>query len=86
MPSGRRQQGEVEKSLEAERQNATQLARQADNLKDLIAKLEQGLDPATRAARAAANAPEDSKVNLAALKDPGRLTPAVPFIVSQGNC
>ncbi|MGZ5828321.1 MAG: murein hydrolase activator EnvC family protein [Xanthobacteraceae bacterium] len=80
-----RRQGEVEKSLEAERQNAAQLARQADNLKDLIAKVEQGLDPATRAARTAANAPDESKVNLAALKDPGRLNPAVPFMSARGT-
>ncbi|MGZ3411445.1 MAG: murein hydrolase activator EnvC family protein [Xanthobacteraceae bacterium] len=80
-----RRQGEVEKSLEAERQNAAQLARQADNLKDLIAKVEQGLDPATRAARTAANAPDESKVNLAALKDPGRLNPAVPFMSAKGT-
>jgi septal ring factor EnvC (AmiA/AmiB activator) len=79
-----RHQGDVEKSLEAERQNTTQLARQAENLKDLIAKLEQSLDPATRAARAAARVTEDGKVNLAALKDPGRLNPAVPFITAKG--
>jgi len=80
-----RRQGEAEKTLETERQNATQLARQADNLKDLIAKLEQGLDPATRAARAAARAADDSKVNLAALKDPGRLAPAVAFASAKGS-
>ena len=79
-----RHQGDVEKSLETERQNAAQLARQVDNLKDLIAKLEQGLDPATRAARAAARAADDGKVNLAALKDPGRLSPAVPFVSAKG--
>jgi septal ring factor EnvC (AmiA/AmiB activator) len=79
-----RRQGEIEKSLETERQNAAQLARQADNLKDLIAKLEQSLDPATRAARAAARAADDGKVNLAALKDPGRLSPAVPFMSAKG--
>ena len=79
-----RRQGDVEKSLETERQNATQLAQQAENLKDLIAKLEQGLDPATRAARAAARSAEDGKVNLAALKDPGRLAPAVAFASAKG--
>ena len=34
------------------------LARQVDNLKDLIGKVEQGLDSASRAARAAARAAE----------------------------
>jgi septal ring factor EnvC (AmiA/AmiB activator) len=84
MAERQRRQGEAEKTLEAERQNATQLARQADNLKDLIGKLEQGLDPATRASRAAARAADDSKVNLAALKDPGRLAPAVAFASAKG--
>ena len=49
-----KQQAEREKALDAERARAAELARQVDNLKDLIAKLEQGLDPATRAAREAA--------------------------------
>ena len=49
-----KQQAEREKALEAERTRAGDLARQVDNLKDLIGKLEQGLDPAIRAAREAA--------------------------------
>ena len=49
-----KQQAEREAALDAERARAADLARQADNLKDLIAKLEQGLDTATRAAREAA--------------------------------
>jgi septal ring factor EnvC (AmiA/AmiB activator) len=79
-----RHQGEIQKTLDAERQNAAQLARQADNLKELIAGLERGLDPETRAARAATRSAEDSKVNLAALKDPGRLTPAIAFASAKG--
>src|SRR5262249_34144478 len=39
-----RQQADTEKTLEAERQKAAALARQVDNLKDLIGKAEQGLD------------------------------------------
>jgi septal ring factor EnvC (AmiA/AmiB activator) len=35
----------VEQTLDAQRQRATDLAHQVDNLKDLIGKLEQGLDP-----------------------------------------
>ena len=49
-----KQQAEREKALDAERTRAAELAKQADSLKDLIAQLEQGLDPATRAAREAA--------------------------------
>ncbi|MEI9804347.1 MAG: hypothetical protein WDN48_07640 [Pseudolabrys sp.] len=49
-----KQQAESEKALEAERARATDLARQVDNLKDLIGKLEASLDPAIRDAREAA--------------------------------
>ncbi len=68
--------------LDAERQRALALARQVDNLKDLITTLEQGLDSATRAARRAQEA--DSRSNLAALRDPGRLAPAVAFASTKG--
>jgi septal ring factor EnvC (AmiA/AmiB activator) len=64
-----KQQAEREKALDAERARASELARQVDNLKDLIAKLEQGLDPATRAAREAARS--DARPAMAALHDPG---------------
>jgi septal ring factor EnvC (AmiA/AmiB activator) len=79
-----KQQADTEKALTAERQRTSQLARQADDLKDLIARLEKGLDKATLAARNA-NRPHDEapdvnvRPDLAALKDPGRLTPAVAF-------
>ena len=46
-----KQQTEREQALAAERSRAGELARQADNLKDLIAKLEQGLDRARSATR-----------------------------------
>jgi septal ring factor EnvC (AmiA/AmiB activator) len=78
-----KQQAEREKALEAERARAGQLAHQVDNLKDLIAKLEQGLDPATRAAREAAH--RNSRPALAALHDPGRLAPAVAFASLRGQ-
>jgi septal ring factor EnvC (AmiA/AmiB activator) len=80
-----RQQAEMEQFLDGQRSRAAALGRQADNLKDLIARLEQGLDPATRAARAAARAAEDGKVNLAALSDPGRMTPTVSFATARGT-
>jgi septal ring factor EnvC (AmiA/AmiB activator) len=84
-----RRQSEIEKALEAERDHAVRLARQADNVKDLIAKLEQNLDTAGRAARAAARAAEEAKSqsarpDLAALKDPGRLAPAIAFAAARG--
>jgi murein hydrolase activator len=78
-----KQQAEHEKALEAERARAGDLARQVDNLKDLIAKLEQGLDPAIRDAREAARS--DSRPALSAFRDPGRLTPAVAFASLRGQ-
>src|SRR6266436_140872 len=80
---------EVEQALTDERQRAAELARQAENLNQLIAKLEQGLDTASRAARAAARSNEDGKAasgrpDLAALKDPGRLSPAIAFASAKG--
>ena len=82
-----KKQTETERVLEAERQKALALARQVDNLKDLIGKVEQGLDSAGRAARSAERAAEakDSRIDLAALNDPGRLTPAVAFAAARGR-
>ena len=79
-----RKQTEVEQSLAEERQRAAAIARQAADVKDLIAKLEQGLDSVARASRQALRSGDDKKAidlrpDLAALKDPGRLTPAIAF-------
>ena len=84
-----RKQADAEKVLEAERQKSIVLARQVDNLKDLIGKVEHGLDSASRAARSAARSVEDkakeSRVDLAALSDPGRLAPALSFTAARGH-
>ena len=86
-----KRQTEAEQALVAERQRAAQLGRQAENLNQLIAKLEQEQENAARAAAAAAAAraaeerkPPDGRQNLAALKDPGRLTPAIAFASAKG--
>jgi septal ring factor EnvC (AmiA/AmiB activator) len=84
-----RRQAEAEQALSAERERAAQLARQAENLNQLIVKLEQGLDTASRAARAAQRASESRRAlaarpDLAALRDPGRLTPAIAFASAKG--
>jgi murein hydrolase activator len=83
-----KKQTETEKALDSERQWAIALARQVDNLKDLIGKVEQGLDNVSRAARSAERATDDKlkddRVDLAALRDPGRLAPAVAFAKAQG--
>jgi len=78
-----KQQTEHEKALQTERAHATDLAHQADNLKDLIAKLEQGLDQNTRESREAARAPE--RPSTTTLHDPGRLAPAVAFASLRGH-
>ena len=77
-----KQEAEREKALAAERTRAADLAKQAGTLKDLIAKLEQGLDPATRAAREAARGEPRP---LSTLKDPGRMAPAVAFASLRGR-
>jgi septal ring factor EnvC (AmiA/AmiB activator) len=84
-----KKQLDTEKAIEEERRKTGSLARQVDNLKDLIGKVEQGLDAKTRSERAAARAAEEkslnSRVDLAALQDPGRLAPAVAFASARGH-
>jgi septal ring factor EnvC (AmiA/AmiB activator) len=74
-------------TLDTQKQHADDLAHQVDNLKDLIGKLEQNLDGTTRQARANARAIEEdaTRPDLAALKDPGRLAPAVAFAANRGH-
>jgi septal ring factor EnvC (AmiA/AmiB activator) len=81
-----KRQGDAEKALDTERQNAATLSRQADNLKDLIAKLERGLDSTARAQRNAQEGRElgETRSDLTALKDPGRLGPAIAFASAKG--
>ena len=89
----KRRQGEVEKAIEAEQRRATELARQAHDLKDLIAKLEGEIGSSRRAAQAAARAteqqaklaPREQKPDLGAVKDPGRLGPAIAFASAKGT-
>jgi len=85
-----KQQAETEKALTAERERAAALGRRSEDLQELIAKLEQDLDRPSRAARVAARSSEEKKANdarsnLAALKDPGRLAPAIPFARAKGT-
>ena len=76
-----KQQADREQALAAERARAGELAREADNLKDLIAKLDPGL--AARIAREE-KAPE-ARPDFAALNDPGRLAPAIAFASAKGR-
>jgi septal ring factor EnvC (AmiA/AmiB activator) len=84
-----KKQAETQGALETERQKALALARQVDNLKDLIGKVEHGLDSASQAARSADRAAgekgKNDRVDLAALSDPARLAPAISFASARGR-
>jgi murein hydrolase activator len=80
-------QSTTEQALADEQERATDLAHQVDTLQDLITKLETDLNPATRAAREAERtiADDATRPDLAALGDPGRLSPAVAFADTRGR-
>jgi murein hydrolase activator len=73
-----KKQAVAEQALDSEHNRAADLARQVDNLQDLIAKLESAPHDITRPA-------EEGGPSLAALNDPGRLTPAVAFASTRGH-
>jgi septal ring factor EnvC (AmiA/AmiB activator) len=81
-------QADAEKDMDAERQRAVTLSRQADTLQDLIARMEQDVKAAAKAAAAAelkgTPASLNGKPDLGALKDPGRLSPAIAFASAKG--
>jgi septal ring factor EnvC (AmiA/AmiB activator) len=78
-----KQQAEIEKTLLAERQRVAQLAREAESLRELVAKLEASRNARQGAATGpdagAGKKPPESRPDLATLNDPGRLAPAVAF-------
>jgi septal ring factor EnvC (AmiA/AmiB activator) len=83
-----RQQSSVEKDMEAEGARAIGLSKQVDSLQGLIAKMEQDLNSAAKAAATAslqgAPATGNGKPNLGALKNPARLSPAIAFASAKG--
>jgi septal ring factor EnvC (AmiA/AmiB activator) len=83
-----RKQSAIEKDMEAEGARAITLSKQVDSLQGLIAKLEQDLKSAAKAAATASlkGAPvtPGGKPNLGALKDPARLSPAIAFASAKG--
>jgi murein hydrolase activator len=83
-----RQQSSMERDMEAEGARAITLSRQVDSLQGLIAKMEQDLKSAAKAAETAslqgAPAPLNGKPNLGALKNPARLSPAIAFASAKG--
>ena len=83
-----RQQSSVEKDMEAEGARAIALSKQVDSLQGLIAKMEQDLKSAAKAAATAslqgAPATVNGKPNLGALKDPARIEPGHCLCLRQG--
>src|SRR6266436_6554251 len=83
-----RKQSSIEKDMETEGARAIALSRQVDSLQGLIAKMEQDLKSAAKAAAAAslqgAPATLNGKPNLGALKDPARMSPAIAFASAKG--
>src|SRR5882672_589609 len=83
-----RQQNSIEKDMDAEGARAVALSKQVDSLQGLIAKLEQDLKSAAKAA-ATANLQGtpvalNGKPNLGGLKDSARLSPAIAFASAKG--
>src|SRR4051812_11493454 len=82
-----RQQSSIEKDMETESARAIALSRQVDSLQGLIAKMEQDLKSAARAAATASlqGAPAaNGEPNAAMLKDSARLSPAIAFASAKG--
>jgi murein hydrolase activator len=83
-----RKQSAIEKDIEAEGTRAINLSKQVDSLQGLIAKMEQDSKTAAKAAAIASlqgtPANLNGKPNLAALKDPSRLSPAIAFAAAKG--
>jgi septal ring factor EnvC (AmiA/AmiB activator) len=80
-----RKQSAVERDMETEGTRAIALSRQVDSLQGLIAKMEQDLKSAAKAAATASlqGAPA-GKPNIGGLKDPARMSPAIAFAAAKG--
>jgi septal ring factor EnvC (AmiA/AmiB activator) len=78
----------AERDMEAERQRAAALAKQAETLQELIGKMEQEVKAAAKAAAAAelkgTPAMPGGRPDLSALKNPARLSPAIAFASAKG--
>jgi septal ring factor EnvC (AmiA/AmiB activator) len=83
-----RQQAAAEKDMQAEATRAIALSKQVSDLQGLIAKMEQDLKSAAKAAATAslqgAPATANGKPDVKALKDPARLSPAIAFASTKG--
>jgi murein hydrolase activator len=76
-----RQQSGIEKDMEAEAARAIALAKQADSLQGLIARMEQDVKAAAKAALAAS---QSGKSDPALFRNPNRTAPAIAFASAKG--
>ena len=79
-----RQQASIERDMEAEGARAIAFSRQVDSLQGLIAKMEQDVRSAAKAAAAANQQSGSGKTDPAALKNPSRTSPAIAFALAKG--
>lgn len=80
----RRQQSENEKAFEAEHTKTQALAKQAETVRELIARMEKEIASAARAAEIARRETAE-KTSAAALADPARIAPALAFTQTRGR-
>jgi septal ring factor EnvC (AmiA/AmiB activator) len=76
-----RQQGAIEKDMETEGARAIALAKQADSLQGLIAKMEQEVKAAAKAALAAS---QSGRSDSALFRNSNRTSPAIAFASAKG--
>ena len=79
-----RQQAAMEKDMAAESARAIALAKQVDDLQGLIAKMEQDVKTAAKAAATANQQGTPPSGNPAQLKNPNRTSPAIAFASAKG--
>jgi septal ring factor EnvC (AmiA/AmiB activator) len=80
----RKRQAEGEKALESERARAQLLAKQVETVTELVARIEQEIESAAKAAEAARRE-SDARAARAAIGDPTRIAPALPFAEAKGR-
>lgn len=77
-------QATSEKALDTERGRAAALAKQVQTVSELVTRMEKEIESAAKAAQAARREAE-TKATVAALTDPGRISPALPFAQAKGR-
>lgn len=73
-----------EKALESEQARSLALSKQVQTVTELVTRIEKEIESAARAAEAARREAETNRT-VAALTDPNRITPAIPFAQARGK-